>query len=700
MLKISINRFIERSAMKNYLLEVGTENLPVGFQVSAETQLKETVAERLKEERLNFDNIQTYSTPRRLALLINNLSDKQTDETSFAKGPPANVAFKDGSPTKAAEGFAKRCNISVDKLKIEKFGDTEYAVATIEQKGKLAEEILRDVLPDLILNLKGSHFMRWEDLDVRFSRPIRWVVSIMDNNDMPITIAEVESARSSRGHRFYHPGEVKVPSTREYKDSLREAYVIVDPVERKEKILKQINDIAQSKNGIVLSNDNLINLVNNLVEWPVAALGEFDKEYLKIPKEVITTVMEQHQKYFPIFTADKKALLNNFICVNNKNGENIENIIKGNQRVLKARLEDGAFYYHEDRKHSLASRVEDLKGMTFQKGLGDMHQKTERIKVLSELIADQLGLLPDTKTNIKRTAELCKADLTTFMVREFTELEGIIGRVYALDDKENPEVAAGIGEHYLPRSAEDNIPETITGRVVSLADKIDTILSVFSIGKSPTGSADPLGLRRAALGTIITLLKSNTTLNISILLEKDYDLLGNIKRNKKEEVIPHVQEFITQRLRIYLNEQKYRYDAIDAVLGSKDPLENILDVVERVKIIDKLVKRNDYTPFHESANRLLRILKSVDQDFNIETSLLVHESEKVFYDALNKIDTDKLSYQELIDKLLELNPVIEKFFDDVLVMDKDENIKKNRLSLVYKADQMYKMLADFSKVVN
>lgn len=686
--------------MKNYLLEVGTENLPVSFQTSAEIQLKEAVAKKLEEERLSFKEIITYSTPRRLAIIINNLEDKQQDEVKEAKGPPANVAFKDGKPTKAAEGFAKRCNINVDQLKIQKYDDIEYIVAIVEQKGKKVEEILPEILPELVLSLRGSHFMRWEDLDVRFQRPIRWITSILDSESLPVTIADVTSTKSSHGHRFLNPDPVNISSPKDYKDTLRKAFVLVDPAERRTRIAEQIEVLAKEKGGRIVKNDSLLDLVNNIVEWPVSSIGEFEKEYLSIPKEVITTVMSSHQKYFPVFKSDENELLNYFICINNKNGASAANIIKGNQRVLKARLEDGAFYYNEDRKHTLADRIEDLKGVTFQKGLGSMYEKTSRLMALSADIADQMQLSKAEKKNAERAAQLCKADLTTFMVREFTELEGIIGRVYALDNNESPEVAVGIGEHYLPRSAEDNIPESKTGKVIAMADKIDTVLSVFSIGKSPTGSADPLGLRRAALGLILTVIKSGIKLNITDLLKKDYDLLGDIKRNEASQVLSQVQEFIIQRLKVYLNDQGYRYDVVDAVLNSKDPLLDILDVIERIKALSQLVKEDNFTPLHESANRVLRLLKKVDQDFVVDQSLLLHDSEKAFYEAMSSINTDQISYEDLASKLKDLTPVVEKFFDDVLVMDKDENVKRNRLSLVNKADQIYKTLADFSYVVD
>lgn len=686
--------------MRNYLLEVGTENLPVDFQTSAGQQLMQVAETALKEAKLEFTSIETYSTPRRLALIINQLSDRQPDEVIEHKGPPANVAFKDDQPTKAAEGFAKRCNVSLDKLEKKDFDGVEYVVASVETTGKTAGQVLQEILPEMVLNLKGSHFMRWEDLEVRFSRPIRWLTSVMDNEELPVQIADVVSTKQSRGHRFYHPGEVVISSVQEYKNLLRDAYVLVDPQERKQVLQKQIEQQAQACQGKLIKNEKLLNLVNNLVEWPVAALGAFDKEYLAVPKEVITTVMSAHQKYFAVLDASEQNLLNHFICVNNRNGDTTENIIRGNQRVLKARLEDGAFYYNEDRKKSLADRIEDLKGMTFQKGLGSIYDKTLRMKALSADIADQLGYTEEQKQDSLRAAELSKADLPTFMVREFTELEGQIGRVYALKDNEKPEIAYGIGEHYLPRSVEDVVPQTYTGQVVSIADKMDTILSVFSIGKSPTGSADPLGLRRAALGVIITILQRKLSLNLTSLLDKNYDLLADIKRNPKNQVLQEVQEFIIQRLRIYLTDQGYRYDAVDAALNAKNPLNNILDAVERVKLVDQLVKDVNYTPLHESANRILRLVKTFEGQPEVNTELFDSDSEGALYSALFLIDIENTSYQQIIDQLKSLTALVEKFFDDVLVMHEDDRIKNNRLSLVKLADIKYKALADFSKVVN
>jgi glycyl-tRNA synthetase beta chain len=686
--------------MVNYLLEVGTENLPVEFQSSLDIQLRESLEAKLREKRLNFGEIEILYTPRRLTLIVKNLAEKQTDEVKEIKGPPANVAFKEGQPTKAAEGFCKKLNISVDTLRVESFDNVDYVVARVEEIGRDAREVLQEMMPDIILNLKGSHFMRWENLDIRFQRPIRWMLSIIDNDTVPVTIADIKSTNKTHGHRFLAPNEVEINSISSYKDALKELYVLVDPAERKETIRTQIKEIASKAGGKIVENEKLLNTVNNIVEWPVASLGQFEKEYLKLPKELITTVMSAHQKYFAVSNPDESGLLNYFVCVNNKNGGYSENIIKGNQRVLKARLEDAAFYYNEDNKTKLAEKLENLTGVTFQKGLGNMYDKSLRIRAIAQSISDQCGLDDEAKVIAARAGELCKADLTTFMVREFTELEGVMGKVYALNSGETAEVAEAIGEHYLPRSAEDSVPKTRTGMFVAIADKLDTIVSVFSIGKSPTGSADPLGLRRAALGIILIMLKNNLTLNLSQLIQEAYNLLGTIKRDEDTVVLPAVKEFIIQRLRVYLQEQKYRYDAIEAALQASDPLVNLPDLIERVKVINELVHKPDYSPFHESANRILRIIKTYEGDAVVNPDLLKDQSEKDFYQALEVIDEKVLTYTDLVEQLRQFTPVVEKFFDDVLVMDKDEEVKKNRLAMLKKADLKYKKLADFSFVVN
>lgn len=695
-----MNNFKRKLTMKNYLLEVGTENLPVDFLNSLQNQLTESLSKRLQEERLAFKEINIYSTPRRIGVIINGIAERQTDETKIVKGPPAKVAFKDNKPTAAAEGFAKKCNISINDFGFEKFDNIEYIVAEVKEVGMVTEKVLASLLPGLILSLKGSHFMRWEDLDVKFSRPIRWITSIMDNNHLPITIANINSTDCSYGHRFLAPNPIRISSPEQYMDILKEAYVIVDPEERKKTIEAQIKDLALKHQSLPQITENLLGIVNNLVEWPVGCLGKFDAEYLHLPDEVITTVMAVHQKYFPLYDIERRALLNYFVCITNKNGSSLDTIVKGNQRVLKARLEDASFYYNEDIKKSLYSRVEVLKGMTFQKNLGNMYQKMDRIRSLAVDISKQLKCNEKELSLIERTAILCKADLASTMVREFTELEGKMGSIYALNDNEDILTSQGIAEHYLPKSTDDILPKTITGKVVSIADKLDTIVGVFSIDKAPTGSADPLGLRRAALGILMIVINCRLNLDLSVFIDKAYDLLGDIKRSEKEKVVTQVKKFLIQRLRVYFTERNYRYDVIEAVLSVKDPLTNLLDMVERLKLTNNLVNDDNYTQFHESANRILRIIKNSNSIHKMNNTLFVHNSEHELYKKISSINIENSSYQEILEKLQELTPLVDVFFDNVLVMDKDETIKNNRLSLLHEAASKYKALADFSKIVN
>jgi len=407
--------------------------------------------------------------------------------------------------------------------------------------------------------------------------------------------------------------------------------------------------------------------------------------------------MASHQRYFPVFATDGNDLLNHFITMTNYIGDNLENITRGNERVIRARLDDAIFFYTEDTKRSLESRVEDLKGVTFQKGLGTMHDKMNRIREIALIISKNLGHDKDIADKIARTAYLCKADLVTNLVREFTELQGIIGGDYAHHDNEPELVSRGISEHYMPVSAEGELASSITGQVTGIADKIDTICGVFALGKSPTGSADPLGLRRAALGTISTILKSELNINLSGIIENTVSAQP-VKIADKDKLISDIKEFIIQRFRIYLNDIN-RYDVVEAVLNTKDPLADLKDVTKRIKTISNLVIIDNYNLFHEAANRVHRIIKSEIYNPVVNPDKFVHDSETNLWNCVNSINEKEISYQELVNKLDKCIPAIEKFFEDVLVMDPDMDVRQNRLALLGQLRDKFLTLADFSKIV-
>ncbi len=662
--------------MSKYLLEVGVEELPYKFIPMAISQLKNGFETFLNDSDVKYEKVNVMATPRRLAVIIDGLASSQPDVEKVVKGPIAKAAFDENNNlTKAGEGFAKKNGVGADELYIE----DNYVYAKISIKGKNTKDLLQENVPVIFSKLQGPHFMRWGSNDVKFSRPIRWVLSILDNEEVKIKIIDKESSNITNGHRFSKQNIV-INNPDEYVSKLREANVIVDSDERKQRILELTKIEADKINAVTKISDDLLEEVTFICEWPVAVTCNFDEAFLTIPQEVAVTVMETHQRYFALYTKDGK-LTNKFVTITNYTGDEFENIKAGNLRVIKARLDDAVFFFNEDTKKPLEAYVENLKGMTFQKGMGSVYDKTQRIVKLSEKIASSLGV---NKASIKRTAELCKADLATNLVFEFTELQGFIGADYARVSKEAPEVSEGIKEHYFPLNADSETAKSIEGQVVGIADKLDTICAVFVSGKKPTGSSDPLGVRRAALGIIKTILEHNLKLNVSELIDETLSLLP-IRADVKKDV----EEFFVQRAIIFLNND-YPKTALEAC-AQNNPCADFCDYVKRVEVIaggvdEKLV---------ENANRVLRILK--EDAGEVRPELFVQNAEKDLYQAVQAISFNG-DYAKYLTNLTEINPVVTKFFDDVLVMDKDENIKNNRLALLKSLKNKYIILTDFSQM--
>ncbi len=662
--------------MSKYLLEVGVEELPYKFIPMAIEQLERGFKTFLDDNKVKFDRIKVMATPRRLAVIIDGLADAQPDVEKVVKGPIAKVAFDENNKlTKAGEGFANKNGVGVNDLYVE----NNYVFAKIFIKGKNTKDLLQENVPLVFSKLQGPHFMRWGSNDVKFSRPIRWVLSILDNEEVKIRIIDKDSSNITNGHRFSKQNIV-INNPDEYADQLREACVIVDQEERKERILELTKKEADKLNAVTKISDDLLEEVTFLCEWPVAVVCSFDEAFLTIPQEVAVTVMETHQRYFALYTKDGK-LINKFVTITNYVGNEFENIKAGNLRVIKARLDDAVFFFREDTKKPLESYVENLKGMTFQKGMGSVYDKTQRIVALSEKISSAFGI---NKPSIRRTAELCKADLATNLVFEFTELQGFIGADYARVSGESAEVAEGIKEHYFPLNADSETAKSIEGQVVGIADKIDTICAVFVSGKKPTGSSDPLGVRRAALGIIKTILEHNLKLDISKLIDETLALLP-----VKAEIKKDVEEFFVQRLIIFLNND-YSKNILEAC-STNNPCKDFCDYVKRVKAVSAGVDEK----LVENANRVLRILKEEAEE--IKPELFVHNAEKDLYKAVESVKFDG-DYKNYLKELTEINPVVTKFFDDVLVMDKDEEIKNNRLALLKSLKNKYIILTDFSKM--
>lgn len=686
--------------MSKYLLEIGTEELPYRFIPQAIEQLKNGFETFLNNNKVGFEAVNVYATPRRLAVIISGLVEKSSDEEKIVKGPIAKVAYdENGNLTKAGEGFARKNGLTADDLYIE----NDYVHAKIVVKGKSIKELLQENVPSIVLKLQGSHFMRWGYNDEKFSRPIRWIVSILDNEEVKIKIIDRESSNVSRGHRFAPEKEFVITNPDSYIETMRSNYVIVDQNERRQLIIEEAKTEADKLGAVPYYTDDLLEEVTFITEYPVPAVCEFDPKYLDIPEEVTVTVMAVHQRYFALHKDGK--LINKFITMTNYIGDEFSNIQAGNVRVIKARLDDAVFFFNEDTKKPLEQYVEDLKGITFQKGMGSVYDKTLRLVTLAKDVAKNLNV---NSKDIERTALLCKADLTTQLVFEFTELQGYIGADYARISGESEKVCEGIKEHYFPINAESEVAKGIEGQIVGIVDKMDTICAVFAEGKKPTGSSDPLGVRRAALGIIKTIFASGLKIDLNDLIIKTLLLLpiktgegtvidkvknfaGSSVNRISGKVLNEVTEFFVQRLIIFLGD-KYSKNVLEACASNKNPLEDLADYLKRVEVVSKL----DNQQLNENANRVLRILKE-NSAKSVNKELFKVPAENMLLEQINTVDeTD--DYNKYLDSLIAINPSVEKFFNDVLVMDKDEKVKENRLALLTLLKNKYEKLTDFSKL--
>ncbi|MCE3234949.1 MAG: glyS [Vampirovibrio sp.] len=699
----------------HYLLEIGTEELPLEFLLSAPTELIDKVKAALDEQALIYGEVSLYATPRRLALIIKDLPELQEERTFKTKGPPIRVALDaSGNPTQAGLGFARKLGIDFSQLVQETIDGETYMVLNQKQQGRPTRELLAELLPEMVLSLSGSHFMAWGSNTVRFSRPIRWLVSLWNENHLPLTIGPVQSNVVSYGHRVLSDGPIRIESVSGYLPLLeKEGSVLVDQNRRKELIWQQLQTAATQAGGQVQPNESLLDTVNMLVEHPSIVTGGFEKRFLEIPEEVTTTVMTAHQKYFPV-RGKNGELLPCFMTVSNGREEAAEMIRHGNEKVLTARLEDARFFFTEDQKLPLQDRLEALKGITFQKGLGSMYEKTRRLEKLAQQVAEALNYSAQDTQHTQRAAMLAKADLVTGMVFEFTELQGAMGRKYATLAGEPKPVAEAIFEHYLPRFTGDIIAQSPVGIAVSLADKIDTIVAVFSQknAKLPSGSKDPLGLRRMASGIIQTVLENKLSIDLLALMRSAYQSLvssapATAQFQDEDTTLDLVNTFVLQRLRGMLLEQDNRYDIIDAVLESaKAPLSDIPDALVRIEQLKTLTLDTEaLKKIYEPANRIYKILA---KNYNptataadVNTEHFRDPAENTLAEQVNQLETQagSLNYASLISCLSELNSAIELFFEKVMVNDPDDAVRKNRYNLLSVLNRFYLQLACFPKLV-
>lgn len=689
--------------MSKYLLEIGTEELPYRFIPQAIEQLHNGFESFLNNNKIGFEKVNVYATPRRLAVIISGLEEKSEDEIKIVKGPIAKIAYDEaGNLTKAGEGFAKKNGVAPEDLYVE----DNYVHAKIVVKGKSIVELLKENVPVIFSKLQGAHFMRWGYNDQKFSRPIKWIVSLLDKEEVEVKIIDKVSSNVSRGHRFAQQNVI-IGHPDDYVEIMRNCCVIVDQNERKQIIVEKAKAEAAKLGAEPYYTDDLLDEVTFITEYPVPVTCEFSEEYLKLPEELVVTVMAVHQRYFALYKDGK--LINKFITMTNYIGDEFANIKAGNVRVIKARLDDAVFFFNEDTKKPLIDYVEDLKGVTFQKGMGSVYDKTQRIISLSKDIAKGLNV---PSADIERTALLCKADLVTQLVFEFTELQGYIGSDYARVSGENEKVVEGIKEHYFPLNAESETAKGIEGQIVGIADKLDTICAVFADGKKPTGSSDPLGVRRAALGIIRTILDNNLKVNVADLIKKDMLLLPvsietaqdknalqkiadtvkkNVARLVPQQCPQEINEFFVQRLIIFLGD-KYSKNVLEACASNKNPMEDLADYIERVNVVSTL----DNPALLEASNRVIRILKE-DSFLKVNKDLFKETSEGMLYREIQTVD-ETADYKTYLEQLIAINPAVEKFFNDVLVMDKDEKVKENRLALLTMLKKKYERLTDFSKL--
>jgi glycyl-tRNA synthetase beta chain len=686
--------------MKELLLEIGTEEIPAGFIPQALADLETLVRKELEANRIDFNGIKTLGTPRRLVLVIESVSEKQRDEETKKIGPSKQAAFDaKGNPTKAAIGFSKGQSVPVESLTLIQTEKGEYVCAVKKELGKPTSELLASLLPKWILSIPFQKSMRWADVPIRFARPIHWILAIFGGEAVSFEVGNIRSGKMTYGHRFMHSGPVAVRDFQSYLQNSREASVIVDPAERKKKIEDEMIREGAKVSGRVLKDEDLLNEVNFLVEYPVALCGTFDSKFLSLPREILIHSMKEHQRYFPLVD-DHGQLLPNFICISNIQPKNRETVVKGNERVLQARLSDAVFFFEDDLKIPLEKRVEQLKKVVFQAKLGTSYEKVMRFRQLALWMTERIE--PKLRETVDRASLLCKADLVTGMVGEFPKLQGIVGKEYARLSKERPEVAEAIYEHYLPGFAGDRLPSGPVGDIVSIADKMDTIVGCFGVGLVPTGTADPFGLRRQALGIIRIILEKKYPISLKELIEEGEKQLKEKMERPLEEVKEEVLDFFRVRYQNFLLDKEYPFDVTDAVLSIS--FGELLDVQGRIDALRKAKEWKDFESIVIAFKRAMNILKGSPPEGKVAPSLFTESAEQNLYQAFLKakekieLRLNKRDYPSVLLEMTQMKKPIDEFFDGVMVMVEDEAIRNNRLALLDEIGKLFLRIADFSKL--
>ena len=684
---------------KDYLFEIGTEEMPAHVVERSVKQLAQRTEKFLKEKGLKFKCTKTFSTPRRLTVLVEDLAEKQEDIDEIKKGPAKKIALdQDKNWTKAAQGFARGQGMTTDDIYFDKLKGTEYAYVHVKKEGKKTSDILLG-MSEIIKSMTFPTKMRWDSHDFEFVRPIHWLVSLYGSDVIPVKILDITAGRKTAGHRFLGDSVVLANSS-DYEDALKDQFVIVDANKRRKMIIDQMNKLVKKNNWQIKPDESLLEEVTNLVEYPTVFAGSFAKKYLQMPKEVLITSMKDNQRYFEVYDQNGE-LINHFIAVRNGNKDYLENVVSGNEKVLVARLDDAQFFYDEDRKYPLSHFVQKLDNVSFHDKIGSMSEKMKRVNIIGDFLAKRWHLDKQVVSDFDRASQIYKFDLVTQMVGEFAELQGVMGKHYAKLAGEKDDVAAAIAEHYMPTTSEGNLPQTTVGSLLSIADKLDTIITFFAVDMIPSSSNDPYALRRYAYGIVRILINQSWSLPFNDVLPEIVSALENqtpAKLPKKAEQEEEISLFIRDRIKQYLQKNNYKYDIIDAVLASsqQDPIQ----ILAAAKVLQLHHDDDKFKPVVESLIRINNILKKAKYKGKniVNKDLFDNDTEIQLAEGVNDLSKiDKLA--DLYDGFVKLQPVIDLYFETNMIMAKDEAVKNNRLAQLSDVAQLSKRLGDLSKLV-
>jgi glycyl-tRNA synthetase beta chain len=690
--------------MKSLLLEIGTEEIPAGYIEPALQSLLSALLQKMTGFRIEYGNAKVFGTPRRLAVEVQNVADKQKSLTSEIMGPPEKVGFdNNGNLTTAAMKFAEKVGVSINALTVKETDKGRYVCARVSERGLATRTLLKTILPEVILTTPFPKTMKWAELNITFARPIHYIVALLGNQIIPFEVGDTKSGRYTFGHYFMQPEKLRISSPEDYVKILKNAHVYVNFEERRKLVENEINRAAKEVGGKIFPDEELIDINKNLVEYPIATTGRFDKEFLEIPGEILITAMRKHQKYFAVVD-DNNNLMPNFIAVNNTRTKDMNLVATGHERVLRARLADAQFFFKSDVEESMDEWVERLKGVLFQAKLGSMYEKVQRIQKIAAYLADASGQKPNIKKQALRAAWLCKADLESQVVYEFPNLQGVMGRTYALIRKESEAVAVSIEEHYRPIYSGGPLPETVIGGLLGIADKIDSICGFFSVGLIPTGASDPYALRRQGIGLIQIMLDKNFSFSLTGMIEKSLKLYGVKEVRKIREIAGLVNTFIQNRMTHLLAEEGFSKDVIQAVVSVS--VDNVPDVWNRARALQNLKTEPDFEPLAVAFKRVVNIIKKVKvfKAQPVKKTLFEHDSEFALYSAYQavkdnvSVNLEKGDPGQALHEIATLRGPVDAFFDGVLIMAKDTKIRSNRLSLLKHIADLFETIADFSKI--